>query len=131
MIEESYVNFYTAKLLKEEGFEEKVNSCFMCDKYADKDEYEFEGGYTIVRKAIFDNYNCYEKAISQPTQSLAARWLREIHNIDVIIDVYNRDYYCCNIYKNKHLMIIRNILRSDYIETLEAGLQKAIKLIKK
>lgn len=131
MIEESYVSFDTARMLKEVGFEEKVNSCFMYDKYADKDEYEFEGGYAIVRKDLSDNYNCYEKSISRPTQSLAARWIREVHNIDIVVNVYNRYYYCCDVYQNKHLMLIKYIVNANYEESLETGLQEAIKLIKK
>lgn len=103
MIEESYVSFDTAKMLKEAGFEAR------CGAIVEDD------GRKLYR----------------PTQALAARWLREVHNIDISIDVYNRYYYCCNIYKNKHRMIMKDIIGPDYIEVLEAGLQEAIKLIKK
>ena len=103
MIKESYVSFDTAKLLKEAGFEAE------CGFIVDDD------GRKLYR----------------PTQALAARWLREAHNIDVMVDVYNRDYYVCNVYKNKHLMIIRNIVTSSFEKALEEGLREAIKLIKK
>ena len=140
MIEESYVSFDTAKMLKEVGFEEKVNSCFMYDKYADKDEYEFEGGYAIVRKALFNNYNCYEKSISCPTQALAARWLREVHRIVVdatfippSIDGDDWQYF---IGEMDDMVWSGDFKPSDrkyttYEAALEEGLQEAIKLIKK
>ena len=103
MIEESYVSFDTARMLKEAGF--KANCAFILD----------------------DN----QERLYRPTQALAARWLREAHNIDVMVDVYNRDYYVCNVYKNKHLMIIRNIVTSSFEKALEEGLCEAVKLIKK
>lgn len=103
MIEESYVSYDTAKLLQEAGFNVPCR-----------------GGYHVNR------FRC-----EAPTQALAARWLREAHNIDVMVDVYNSDYYVCNVYKNKHLMIIRNIVTSSFEEALEEGLREAIKLIKK
>lgn len=120
MIEESYVSFETAKRLKEAGFREPCIS-------------HYSNSGQVWQSSSPEDYNDDKlcRACSRPTQALAARWLREEHDIDVMIDVYNRDYYCCNIYKNKHLRIIKNIVSSDYIEVLESGLQEAIKLIKK
>lgn len=144
MIEESYVSFYTAKLLKEAGFEEKVNSCFMYDKYADKDEYEFEGGYALVRKALFDNYNCYENAISQPTQALAAKWLREVHGIHVSSNIfmdYGNDadgntvdewtFWSYDLFDSSGRIVENSDDRYDsYEEALEAGIKRGLELIK-
>lgn len=117
MIEESYVSFDTAKMLKEVGFDEVCRSAY----YA-------TGNSSVMHER---NSMLSPSYISRPTQALAASWLREAHNIDVMVDVYNRDYYVCNIYKNKHLMIIRNIVTSSFEEALEEGLCEAIKLIKK
>ena len=115
MIKEQFVLFDTAKLLKEAGFNEPC-----CYNYDNVNGFRwFKIGESIPKGWI----PC-------PTQMLAARWLREVHNIDVMVDVYNRDYYVCNVYKNKHLMIIRNIVTSSYEEALEEGLCEAIKLIK-
>ena len=71
MIEESYVSFDTAKLLKEAGFD------VPCMSY-----YELEDG-EVVRKGSIgsSDYNAYEDTVcSRPTQALAARWLREVHD---------------------------------------------------
>ena len=118
MIEEQFVSFDTAKLLKDAGF---GVPCF--------NQYTERG--TIWHCDCPENFNKSQCATSYPTQALAARWLREVYNIDVMVDVYNRDYYVCNVYKNKHLMIIRNIVTSSFEKALEEGLCEAIKLIKK
>ena len=119
MITEQYVTY----MLKEAGFEANLKT-----RYFEEEKNEWAFWDSGAKRS---DYNYFDDTIACPTQALAARWLREEHDIDVMIDVYNRDYYCCNIYKNKHLMIIKNIVSSDYIEVLESGLQEAIKLIKK
>ena len=71
MIEESYVSFDTAKLLKEAGFDVPCNSY-----------YELENGEVVRKDSIgSSDYNAYEDTVcSRPTQALAARWLREVHD---------------------------------------------------
>lgn len=118
MIEEQFVSFDTAKMLKEAWFDVPCTS-------------QYTEGKCIWNVGYPYNFNQDEFGYSRPTQALAARWLREAHNIDVMVDVYNRDYYVCNVYKNKHLMIIRNIVTSSCEKALEEGLCEAIKLIKK
>ena len=120
MIEEQFVSFETAKLLKEAGFDVPTST-----HYSNSGEV----WQSSAPEDCNDDKSC--KACSRPTQALAARWLREAHNIDVMVDVYNSDYYVCNVYKNKHLMIIRNIVTSSFEEVLEEGLREAVKLIKK
>lgn len=130
MIEESYVSFSTAKLLKEAGFDIPCRGIYRTDRTGDYvfREYEHKNTKDDLCWSITDGFQ-YEYLA--PTQALAARWLREVHEIDVMVDVYNRDYYVCNVYKNKHLMIIRNIVTSSCEKALEEGLCEAIKLIKK
>ena len=115
---EQFVSFDTAKMLKEAGFDVPCTS-------------QYTEGKCIWNVGYPDNFNQDEFGYSRPTQALAARWLREAHNIDVMVDVYNRDYYVCHVYKNKHLMIIRNIVTSSFEKALEGGLCEAVKLIKK
>ena len=136
MIEESYVSFDTAKMLKEAGFEEMVNSCFMYDDKSDEYEYEFVNGYAIVKKALRDNYNGYENTISRPTQELAAMWLREVYNV-AIYSLYDDDmekwFYVVDAFTKNPVI---NGFQSgseydDYESAFEDGLREAIKLIKK
>lgn len=76
MIEESYVSFDTAKLLKEAGFDVPCNSY-----------YELEGGEVVRKDSIgSSDYNAYEDTVcSRPTQALAARWLREVHHYAICV----------------------------------------------
>lgn len=71
MIEESYVSFDTALMLKESGFD------MPCMSY-----YELEDGEVVRKDSIgSSDYNAYEDAVcSRPTQELAARWLRDVHD---------------------------------------------------
>ena len=118
MIVEQFVSFDTARMLKEAGFDVPCTS-------------QYTEGMGVWNVEYPYNFNEDDFGYSRPTQALAARWLREVHNINVMVDVYNRDYYVCNVYKNKHLMIIRNIVTSSFEKALEEGLCEAIKLIKK
>ena len=111
MIEESYVSFDTAKLLKEAGFEAECG-------FIDDDG----------------------RKLHRPTQSLAARWLREVHRIVVdvafippLFDGVNWQYFIGNmddmVWEGDFEPSERKY--ATYEEALEAGLQEAIKLIKK
>ena len=104
MIEESYVSFETAKLLKEAGFDELCDWAYyaagnVC--YKDNRNSELSNGY-----------------VSCPTQAVASRWLREKQKIDVIVEIYNRNYYDYMIYKNKHLLINSEVTAYETYEDL-------------
>ena len=72
MIEESYVSFDTAKMLKEAGFEANLKTRYVEEE---KDEWAFwESG---TKRS---DYNYFDDTIACPTQALAARWLREKHD---------------------------------------------------
>ena len=111
MIEESCVSFDTAKLLKEVGF-------------------EAECGFTVDDDG---------RKLYRPTQALAARWLREVHHLNV---------YACFDYEEfdekkwfftrEHTMVTDDsavycdvINYGSYEEALEAGLKHGLELIKK
>jgi len=66
---------------------------------------------------------------SAPTQSELQKWLREIHNIDVMPKILGNKVYRNNIYKNK-IYIITAGLSFDFEEALEIALFDALKLIK-
>ena len=112
MIEESYVSFDTAKMLKEAGF--KANCAFILD----------------------DN----QERLYRPAQALAARWLREVHRISVdaafMAPSTNIDVWQYFIEKMDDMIWPGDFETSErtyatYEEAMEAGLQEAIKLIKK
>lgn len=74
MVEESYVSFETARLLKEAGLDVL---CYV--------QYSERG---IQMKAPYpENFNVGDWGYSCPTQALAARWLREVHKIHVSSEI--------------------------------------------
>lgn len=126
MIEESYVSFDTAKLLKEAGFDE------VCS-WAYYRAYNWCLIHERNSKLCLGYY-------SRPTQALAARWLREVHRIVVdvtfippLFDGVNWQYFIGNmddmVWEGDFEPSERKY--ATYEEALEAGLQEAIKLIKK
>ena len=128
MIEESYVSFDTAKMLKEAGFREKT-----------KTHYSNSGEVweTAMLADYNDDFNC--NACSRPTQSLAARWLREVHKLHIVPD-YNplRGFFTgiWNMKSGKYEYYSNGIgpngkgCWDGYEEAFENGLQEAIKMIK-
>ena len=128
MIEESYVSFDTAKLLKEAGFNVPCTS-------------QYTEGKCIWNVGYPYNFNQDEFGYSRPTQALAARWLREVHHLNVYACF---DYVCFDDGERKWFFMRENTMINDYTsvyssiisydsyeQSLEAGLQEAIKLIKK
>ena len=126
MIEESYVSFDTAKLLKEAGFDVP---CF--------NQYTERG--TIWHCDCPENFNKSQCATSCPTQSLATRWLREVHRIVVdatfippSTDGNDWQYFIGNmddmVWKSDFEPSERKY--TTYEAALEEGLQEAIKYIK-
>lgn len=120
MIEESCVSFETGKMLKEVGFHEPCAS-----HYSNSGE--------VWQSSFPEDYNDDKSccACSRPTQSLAARWLREVHNIDVVIIPSEDGGYSYDILVRKRHIASSIPLKESYENVLEYGLFIAINLIKK
>lgn len=116
---EQLVTFETAVLAKEKGFIKYTNF-----RYMSKD---VEG----CLASIGDLTTLAGADISAPTQSLLQRWLREVHNIDVLVTSvkgYELTRYVSKIYRNK--MRVKLVGHSlNYENTFEKGLQEGLKLI--
>lgn len=79
MITEDYVRFETAKLLKEKGFDEDIDSW-----YDENGKMFFQHKYDINRDwRVRANQKVYEC----PTLQMAMKWLREVHGFFIHIDV--------------------------------------------
>lgn len=95
MIQEAYVSFEVAKLLKEKRFDIKCHSHYWTQ---DKDNPYYSN--------LEQNWNCAsDDWYSRPTHQMAMRWLRERNHISIIIEfdvtkrgycpyVYVKDYDC-------------------------------------
>ena len=77
MIEEAYVSFEVAKLLKEKGFDEYCRYFYDCETpntgYLSNKKY----GESIHNSKVYDGRNL----VACPTHQMAMAWLREVHNI--------------------------------------------------
>ena len=99
MIEEAYVSFETAKLLKEKGFNEYVRQYYVFD--------------TEIRKAVLEHddreenpHNWGTDYYSATTQQMAMRWLREVYNLFIGVgfgaDDKGEFLYMADIYNLKN-----------------------------
>lgn len=127
---EEKVGFEVARLAKEKGFDVPTLYCFLLDgseQFSSGDE----GDYALYNHNLWDYY-------SRPTQSLLAKWLREVHNIHVEIRLENsKDYIRFYVViwgnpKGNHntSSYTLNHMCDKYEEALETGLFQALKLIK-
>ena len=79
MIEEAYVSFETAKLLKEKGFDESCNYAYISDDEFVDSSNQLWREYNSQFNKIWDGY-------SAPTHQMAMRWLREVHGIFIEVN---------------------------------------------
>lgn len=124
MITEDYVSFETAKLLKKKGFNENT-SCKYVDKEGATEEWYDDYRERILRfnwdrglsyRAINrtkDKYNVYGDTISAPTLQMAMKWLREVHDIYIMID---KDFATENGW---HYLVTR---KQDWADNIDNGL---------
>ena len=136
MGEESFVSFNTAKMLKEAGFDAPCRGVYVTDRTGYYEFREYDNKQT-KDDLCWNTDDGFQYEYLAPTQALAARWLREVHNYAVCVwfskdhekwfyvhgdmnnIVFDTDYH------------ISEYKYDSYEEALEAGLQEAIKLIKK
>ena len=114
MIKEAYVSFEVAKLLKEKGFSEIT-----------LDSYRANGQLRGEYKSC--NIPC-------PTHQMAMKWLREVHNIFIVIEPHMYDYineknssYVTSLWQGDNYY--ENITSKDYPayeEAVEATLKYAL-----
>lgn len=134
MIKEEFVTYSQAKALKECGFDWETYFCYddeqeTCD---DKIPYQADAAAKNHNRCKLVNGIEYYSA---PTQALAQKWLREVHNIHVLphLENVNIPQYVCHV---THLRNYSARLTDDakYFPTCEAalsaGIDAALELIK-
>ena len=139
MITEQYVSFDTAKMLKEAGFDVPTRGIYHTDREGNHKFSEYDRNQTSDDL----RWNCgdgFQYEYLAPTQALAARWLREVHRIVVdatfIPPSTDGDVWLYFIGEMDDMVWKGDFEPSDrkyatYEAALEAGLQEAIKMIKK
>lgn len=89
MITEDYCSFELSKLLKEKGFD------WMCNGYYNKDDEDSEPYFGDGEGA--DNWNNQAPSVkdlwcSAPTHQMAMKFLREVHNIIIVVEPHSYNY---------------------------------------
>ncbi len=110
MITEDYVSFEIAKLLKEKGLEGSIHTF-----YTEKGT-EIESAY-VVPSNFFPIY--------RPTLQMAMKWLRENHNIQIVISPYNTLNKTWSYYISKNFESLTQCFYAfkTYEEACEAGIK--------
>ena len=122
---EELITLETAKLLKEKGFNEYC-----------KDIIREDNG-RMMQSVFRTNKDLPKGAYSRPTQSIAAKWIRETKNlhISIIRNACGYGYDICKADNGTH--ITDGIFKGSndggqwdtYEEALEVGIQEALKLV--
>lgn len=120
MIKEAYVSFEIAVLLKEKGFDEKCRA-----------SYNSKGELFLHSKSYYP-IECGEGYVA-PTQQMAMAWLREVHNIFIVIEPHTYDYineknssYVISLWQGDNYY--ENITSKDY-PTYEDTVEAALKYV--
>mgnify|MGYP007012560976 CR=1 FL=1 len=133
MIQEDYVSFEVAKLLKDKGFNEATNRYYNA---------QYDGIRTVsdTFMTYWNNENhmkglMMEGAIAIPTLQMAMKWLREVHNIHIVIKIVIRTYgdteYYYELYgtKNKSLCVVCDIYNGESWGSSEEACEAALKYV--
>lgn len=129
-MQDQLIEFNTAKLAKEKGFNVHC-----------KNIYDVAGQLWINEDFP---YNSANDSLFAPTQSLLQRWLREVHQLSVCVDFrktktfkvrgINSVYYDVMIYRlsggDAYKLHKMNEISDNYETALEKGLFEALSLIK-
>ncbi len=130
-MEEQLIEFSTAILAREKGFE--IPTCHWYNTNKEGTENNDK-----LRTAAPSNHN-YKQwdwgTVSVPTQALLQKWLREVHKIDVLptFSQFSRTYgYKYYLIENGKTECINHAFNKydSYEKSLEFGLQEALKLLK-
>lgn len=136
-MQEQLVSFEVAQLLKDKGFDLeclhfycKNNTCNYLD-IPTRYSFEVNANQEQIRNGIIDNFG-YGLTWSAPTQSLAQKWLREVHNIHISVwfNTLTEKYRPESPNDNLDFIIGNNGEFKTYEEALEFSLKQALILIK-
>jgi len=118
MINEDYVSFKIAKLLKEKGFDER------CTHYYKNEKYLVDLGYSNIHS--YTNSDLVEEFVA-PTLQMAMKWLREKYKLYVdvnFIEYQNNSKWCYKIVPMDESHISYNNCTGD---SYEQSCEEAIK----
>lgn len=119
MIEEAYVSFETAKMLKEKNFDLKANHI-----------YRENGKYCCLTESVYYNSIVSKNEYTAPSQSIVMRWLREVFHLyiitNLIIDFGGKlywDYSIDTVVNTDRVSSISTDIFDSYEEAVEAAIK--------
>ena len=115
MITEDYVSFETAKLLKENGFENDAISCINV----------FKGHIYKIQDRVIDAND----DITIPTLQMAMKWLRKTHNLFIGINtvIGSDKNWGYEVFIQKQEIPIPSKMQWDWFNSYEEACEAAIK----
>ena len=130
-MEDKLVSLETAKLAKEKGFPQEPNRRKV-PYYNYKGE--FNGDVTdFLRKYLREEDTSDVESVSAPTQSLLAKWLREEHEIDILVQrAFSngiKKYILTPCFDKPIVKGYQSVEKNNYEYAYEIVLQEALKLI--
>lgn len=138
MIQEEYVSFDVAKLLKENGFNEKCQKVYLDDGrsmwFTNFMEGESFGDNTDIKAALDYDNSVTSAAYLHPTDQVAMRWFREMHGISIepLIDWGSGDEYWWTVDVvriKKNGLIAKLSGFESYEDAVEAALKYCLEII--
>ena len=124
MIKEEYCSFEVAKLLKEKGFDAQCRAAYT--NYGKLFTTQIQQYITNIICSKGDLWECVA-----PTYQMAMKWLREVHNIFIVIEPHMYDYineknssYVTSLWQGDNYY--ENITSKDY-PTYEEAAEAALK----
>lgn len=134
MDNKDFVTYETAKRLKEYGFHEP------CDHYYTQDDAP-DGQYWFVPCGDYKDWNSFKNdcplvhpECSAPLLSVAQKWLRNVHRIDMNVDLDDDtdSPYTVEVYRDKECVMPHWELGffTSYEAALAEGIKVALELIK-
>ena len=121
MITEDYVSFECAKLLKEKGFDESTSMVYM--SYGDLCKCN---RYDSIRNSNYNDITKNYFEYTAPTLQMVMKWLREVHNIHIVMAVENNGNYIGYLYNTNGANIQgwdRRLSKTSYEDACEAAIK--------
>lgn len=114
MIEESYVKYGTASMLKEAGFNVPTRTHY------------YAGGKFHFGFGQYDWNNFAEGHVTAPTQQLAIEWLLKEKQLLVAVSLPKKDKYLATITNTKDLSVLASNYYDEYNKAVEYGIVEAL-----
>jgi len=126
-MKEELITFETSKLAKEKGFTQLFGKFDLVDMFRENKDGSIESDKEMQG-------NERDRYYLRPTQSLLQKWLRENHNIQMMLKVFidtkkKSVSFACDVVCVTDGKYVRSPIKDTYEDALELGLLHGLNLI--